>query len=190
MASEVGIVNYALSLLGDDPITDLADDNERARLANRVYEQVRDAVLRAHPWNFAVTRKALVVLAESPVFSWSYQYQLPTDPYCLRVLALNSDEEDREPSDVYAVEGHRLLTNEATANIRYVAKITDSEQFDALFSETVAFRLAATMAYARTGDNPRRLWEAYEDRLREARTVDGQEGSPVHYDITTLTDVR
>ena len=56
----------------------------------------------------------------------------------------------------------------------------------------MAFRMAANLAYAVTGSatNGRRLWEQYQERLAEARTVDGQEGTPLQHDITTLTDVR
>ena len=45
MASEVGICSNALRKLGDDPITSLTDDTERARLCNAFYTDARDAVL-------------------------------------------------------------------------------------------------------------------------------------------------
>jgi len=51
MATEVSICSNALRRLGDDPITALTDDTERARLCNAFYVPSRDLVLRSHPWN-------------------------------------------------------------------------------------------------------------------------------------------
>ena len=62
MATEVSICANALRRLGDDPITSLTDDTERARLCNAFYEDARDACLRSHPWNFAITRASLNIL--------------------------------------------------------------------------------------------------------------------------------
>ena len=66
MATEVSICSNALRRLGDDPITSLTDDTERARLCNSFYPDARDAVLRLHTWNFAVTRASLAQLAAAP----------------------------------------------------------------------------------------------------------------------------
>lgn len=59
MASDVDIVNNALSKLGQSPITALTDDVERARLANRIFTTIRDAVLRDYDWNFALKRASI-----------------------------------------------------------------------------------------------------------------------------------
>ena len=56
MASEVDICNRALSKLGAARITSLTEDSVNARACNAMYESVRDAELRAHPWNFAMKR--------------------------------------------------------------------------------------------------------------------------------------
>ena len=50
------ICNSALVALGASEITFLTDDNERARLCNRLWPTVRDMVLRAHVWNCALKR--------------------------------------------------------------------------------------------------------------------------------------
>ena len=55
MATEVSICSNALRKLGDDPITSLTEDTERARLCNAFYNTARDSLLRSHPWNFAIT---------------------------------------------------------------------------------------------------------------------------------------
>lgn len=192
MASDVEIVNNALLLLGDQQITALTDASNSARLAAGLLNQTKDAVLRAHPWNCAMTRQALAELSDDPAFGWTHQFQLPTDPYCLRALAINDDEEDGNTGDTFKVEGRRLLTNAGTANLRYIRRITDPNDFDGLLYEATSARLAAKMAYAITGDANKSslMWQLYERLIRSARTVDGQEGSPDVINVTTLTEVR
>ena len=92
MATEVSICSNALRRLGDDPITSLTDDTERARLCNAFYADARDACLRSHPWNFAITRASLAQLSATPVYGFDYQFALPTDPFCLRVLAMEFED--------------------------------------------------------------------------------------------------
>lgn len=191
-ASDVDIVNNALIRLGDNSITSLADNTVRARLANVLFADTRDAVLRAHPWNCAVNRVELGLLSAAPSHGWSYQFQLPADPYCLRVLALNDDEEDGDVGDTFRIEGRKLLTNSATAKIRFIGRITDSSAFDSLLYQAFILRLAAEMAYPVTGsvNVAASMWQLYEAKVKEARTVDGQEGSPDTSNFSTLLDVR
>jgi len=89
MATDVSICSNALRRLGDAPITSLTDDTERARLCNAFFPDARDTVLRAHPWNFAITRASLPQLSDTPAYGFNYMYALPTDPYCLRVLEMS-----------------------------------------------------------------------------------------------------
>jgi hypothetical protein len=188
MATSEDLVNQALSLLGDDPIVALSDDTERARLANRIFQPTIDAVLRAHPWNCAMGRAELVETT-APVFDWKHAFILP-DP-CLRVFALNDSQARAESGDLFKIEGVFLLTNASTAKIRFLTRISPPEM-DSLLFDACAFRFASSMAYPISGSTSlsQEMWGLYQARLQEARTVDGQEGSPDRTDITTLTDVR
>ena len=185
MPSVVDICNEAMDLLGAATITSLTENSKEARLCNRRYETVRDAVLRAHPWNIAVTRKQLPRDSEAPAFGFTYQYTLPTDPYCLRVLSLHTSNVDEEiaPYDsqaMFKIEGRKVLTDEGTCRIVYIGRITDTEQYDSLLSSTVATKLAAETAYAITGSTSvsTQMFSLYENRLREARSMDAMEGVP------------
>ncbi len=186
MATEVSICSNALRRLGDDPITSLLDDTERARLCNAFYEPVRDAVLRTHPWNFAIERQSLSQLSTAPLFEYSFQYVLPTDPYCLKVLGMEYSDYE------YKIEGRKLLTDEGSAKIKYIAKITDASQFDALFIEVLTARIAAELAYPVTGSNSlsKQFWEIYNMKLSEARSCDGSEGVIDGIEADTFTGFR
>ena len=172
MATEVSICSNALRKLGDDPITSLTDDTERARLCNAFYEPTRDAVLRAHPWNFAIERQALSKLVSTPIFDYAYEFTLPTSPYCLRVLKMEYEDY------IFKIEGRKLLSDQGDAKILYIAQITDPAKFDPMFTELLTARLTAELAYAITGSNTltKQMWEIYDSKISEARSIDGLEG--------------
>ena len=58
-ASQVSICSNASLMLGGHPINAMDEPTDRARLASNIWPQLRDYVLRAHPWNCAVKRVAL-----------------------------------------------------------------------------------------------------------------------------------
>lgn len=191
MATEVSICSNALRRLGDSPITSLTDDTERARLCNAFYPDARDHVLRAHPWNFAITRASLAKLSDTPAYGFSYMFALPTDPYCLRVLEMEyADYIFKIEND--ATNGRVLLTDESTAKILYIARITDPTLFDAMFVETLTSKLAVDLSYAITGSQQvqAQMEKMYQAKLSEARSVDGQEGFIDDFVSTTFTDFR
>ncbi len=191
MATEVSICSNALRILGDDPITSLTDDTERARLCNSLYVPARDAVLRSHPWNFAITRATLAQLSTTPAYEYAYQYSLPTDPYCLRVLSMEYQDY------IFKIEhlagtGRVLLTDESTAKILYIAKVTDTVQFDSLFVDTLTAKMALELSFPVTNSVTlqAQMQKLYQLKLSEARSIDGQEGFIDDLVSDTLTDFR
>lgn len=172
MASVVGICNNALIKIGHDTITALTENSKAARLCNQIYEDIRDAVFRAHPWNCLIDRVELAALTTTPAFEYTYEYQLPAD--CLRVLSVQEDDIE------FKIENRTLLTDEAEISIRYIKQETDPNAYDALLREAVAARLAAELAIPLSDSTTlaATMWEAYKQKLVEARGMDGQEGTP------------
>ena len=191
MATEVSICSNALRRLGDDPITSLTDDTERARLCNSFYEDSRDAVLRSHPWNFAITRASLAKLSTAPAYGFANQFSLPTNPYCLRVLGMEYEDYIFKIENV-ATHGRVLLTDEATANILYVARITDTNLFDAMFVDVLTQKLAVDLAYPVTNSTTlqTQMQKVFEKKLSEARSIAGQEGFQDDLVSDTFIDFR
>jgi len=185
MSSKVDICNEALDLLGAQTIISLTENSKEARLCNRRFDTVRDSVLRSHPWNCAITRKEIAADSQTPAFGFSYQYSLPSDPYCLKVLSFWNSNVDSEIAAydsqvMYKIEGRKILSDEATCRITYIGRITDTEQFDSILSNCIAYRLAAEISYAITGSTSvsANMFNLYEQRLREARGMDASEGMP------------
>lgn len=187
MASVVGICNNALIKLGQDTIISLTEDSKAARLCNQMYVPARDAVFRAHPWNSLVRRVELAQLSTTPAYGFSYKYQLPTD--CLRVLSTDKVEYDTE---VFKVEGRTILSDNSTLSILYIARETDPNTYDVGLQEVIAARLAAEIAIGMTDSTTlsEQMWGRYEMKLKEARGMDGQEGTPDPIEADTFLNAR
>lgn len=174
--SIIEICNSALTDLGEEPITSLGDGTKAARLCNQRWPAVRDAVLRAHPWNCATAQVRLAASAQGPAFGHAHAYPLPTD--CLRVLAVECSGAGLEG---WEVQGGALLCGEAgPLDLTFVRRLDDPRLYDALLVEALTARLAATLAYPLTASTAlgQAFWNAYIDKLREARGVDAREAAP------------
>tara|TARA_R110000824_G_scaffold149861_9_gene320272 strand:- start:2439 stop:3041 length:603 start_codon:yes stop_codon:yes gene_type:complete len=182
--SVVQIVNNALVKIGANAILTLTEDSEAARAANLIYEQVRDACIRDHVWNFAVNRVELAQNSAAPAFEFSYQYNLPSD--CLRVLQM-------ENMDMfYQVEGGKLLTDEGTAKILYLARVEDVNLFDSMFVEALSARIAAELCVTLAESNTlySNMMEMYQRKLSDARSMDAQESGYREIVADTWLDSR
>ena len=91
-----------------------------------------------------------------------------------------------------ATHGRVLLTDEATANILYVARITDTNLFDAMFVDVLTQKLAVDLAYPVTNSTTlqTQMQKVFEKKLSEARSIDGQEGFQDDLVSDTFTDFR
>lgn len=146
--SEVEICNLALSKLGASSIVSLSQDTIEAIACLRVFNALRDAVLYDFPWDFALARKELSRLSKNDAWDYNYAYQLPVDPYCLRVV-----ETDGDKNYPWIVEGRVLYTNKESIKIKYITKITDTTKYNPMFDNMLATLIASDLALALTGDS-------------------------------------
>ena len=174
----------SLTMLGQQPISALTDSNNRAVMANARYADIRDTVLRAHPWNCAIKRDSLVKRAAAtgllgaPKWGFTNTYALPSD--FVRMVDLE------DPTQKYSIEsGNRedthasandmvLLTDASEMNIRYVYRITNVVKMDDTLKHAIAVRLAAELALAVTGDSGKEgfLIEKYHMVIAQAQWED------------------
>lgn len=191
MSADVDIVNAALVKLGEQTIASLSEDVKPARLASFIYADVRDAVLRAHPWNFALKRALLAASTAAPTWGYVYAYNLPADPdYCLRALTVNGE---NQYSGKWKVEGRQILTDlGAPLKLLYISRATVVDDWDALFREALSARLAAELAepLGKATSLQEAMVRLYGDKLGEARSSDGQEGVPDLIEADLWTDAR
>jgi len=188
--STTDIANRALQMLGANTILALTDATREARAADTCYDSCRKAELRSHPWNFAVKRVILAPDATAPAFGYAYQFTLPSD--CLRVPL------PRDATLDWRAEGNKLLTNTlqspwlgatqassstgtgAKLMLAYIADITDTTQYDALFIEVLAARMAVAMCDQITQSNTKKqaIEGDYKALVSEARKVNAMENLP------------
>lgn len=189
MTTETSICNLALAECGNKRIASIDDPTNEARICKTFFEQVRDEVLRSHPWNFAMKRAILSELSPAPAFGWCRRFALPSD--YLRMVELN-DRQQGAPTEMWAVEGGELLTDEDCAHVRYVARATDTSKFDPLFVKALSILLASKIAANITGDrtlSPQLLARYQAIDAPAARRVDAGEGSPVRRLPSTDSDL-
>lgn len=178
--SVIEVCNNALLDLGESVIMSLGDESKAAGLCNHRWPAVRDAVLRAHPWNCAMGQAELAASTAAPLWKWEYKYVLPTD--FLRIVHIVSQSGYEVPD--WEIQGGIILCNEeAPIYISYVRRETDPKKYDALLGEALSARLAATLAYPLSGSTSlaQSYWAVYQEKLAEARGVDAREGVPESY---------
>lgn len=187
MADSTEICNVGLSKIGEDTILDLSENSRAGRACNLIYNPIRQALLRAHTWNFSVIRVELALLTTTPSYGWQYEFQLPAD--FLKLLGTSWDEYLQVK---FKVEGDKIRTDEVTFSITYVSDIEDVNKFDSLFAEALATRLAAELAIILVDDInlKKTMMDEYEHKFGEAKSSDAQDNMTDEFITTTWVNSR
>ena len=177
------IANLALTKIGETQIASIDDPNEKtARTIKSLFDQTLEEVLRVHFWGFAMTARALVAEETSvglpaELDGWENAFALPAD--YLRLEKVTSGGEKIDLFRIQRANGKRcLLANVDALTLHYVARVTDTAEFDPLFVQAFATLLAARLARGITGSEQleTQLMQRYETvDLPNARTANGQD---------------
>lgn len=180
MSSKTQIANRALSKLGQPRVSNIDTTNTKAaRIISSMWDSVRDDVLQAYPWSFAVKRASLAPdgVNADEWDEWSYSYTTPAD-----FLSLYDIKDD----PAYSFEGGKILTDEgSTLYIRYIAQITNTGQYSPVFNNALSTRLAYEACEEVTQSNTKKeaLLREYQIVLGNAYLTDA-----VQNPIVTLED--
>lgn len=180
MSSKTEIANRGLSKLGEPRVSNIdTTDTKPARVMKYMWDMLLDAELAAFPWNFAVTRKQLAKDATAPAWGYSNRYRLPSDFLSLLEVRYNPD---------YKIEtdattgGKFILTDQgAPLYIRYIKRVTDTAEFDPLFNDAFASRLAYEGCEEITQSNTKKqlLAADYKEAISRAYANGSIQDSPV-----------
>lgn len=190
MASKVDICNLALTRISASRITALDASTVEAKDCNALYDLIAEEVMSAGPWPSVVKRAELAQLVDAPTYEFSYAYQLPLNPKCLRVLSINESKIGEIP---HSIEGTTLLTDESTIKIRYLAYITDTESYDIYLRQAIVDKLSAELTYKITGQIGayKSALQYYRDHSRELLAEAGLgAGSSQLVNSDTFIDAR
>lgn len=171
--TNVAICNMAFTRIGTNRISSLTQDTENARIANLLYDFIVDEVLASYPWPCAITRASFAQLTTTPAYEYAYEYQLPSNPYCLKVLSVY-------PTGDYKVEGRKLLTDLSSVSARYIGRLTNASDFSPYVTRVLVAKLAVEFS-GRIANalNLKRVLEAeYNLEFARAKVASGQSGYP------------
>lgn len=157
MISKVDIGNMALIHLGIKPITSLNEASKPAQTINLFFDSTRDAVLRAHFWNFASKTEQLVAISGELLPGWLYLYAQPPQCLCIRKVFDDTTIPNPKPSEYKPTlsptsNQRSIAANVSPAYIEYTMQIVDPNLFDTAFIKAFSRLLASELAQPLTGN--------------------------------------
>lgn len=191
-SSAISICSNALLMLGEAPISSFTEEGQpsqldTARLCANLWPSVRDYVLRSHTWNCATKRAVLSPETTAPAFGYTHKFALPGD--WLRNIEIN----DNVASVVdHVVESKKLLMNGNVCRIRYVWRNEDTGSWDPMLVHACELAMAAKLAYPVTASTTKQEIQEnlFQNALRMARAVDGQDESTAQFGDMPLLEAR
>jgi hypothetical protein len=184
MASRVQVCNMALGLIGAEMIASItAPATEAERKCALYIDQAIDETLRLYPWNCAIKRTALALLATAPTWGYAYSFSLPSD----YIRGLWADYQDIN----FKIVSRTLHCDDNTFNLEYISRIGVNEMDAALLAAVIA-KLAEYLAFAITnsGSMAEAMVKRFEMALIKATIADSQEGTPDEMDDNTFVNAR
>jgi hypothetical protein len=173
-ASKVEIANLALLRIGQRSIQSLDEQSNEASFARKLYDRTRRTVLRTHPWRFALKLQTLALETTTPP-GYAYSYALPSD--CLYAVEIVAASSGYTTPAKFELNGKSIWTDEPEAQLRYIRDVTDPNEFDDLFVDAFAYRLAAELAQPVAGkaDAVGTMMQLYQFTLNLARAASAGE---------------
>ncbi|PUB87075.1 MAG: hypothetical protein DBP02_02185 [gamma proteobacterium symbiont of Ctena orbiculata] len=181
MTSKVQICNLALLAIGAESYIQSIDEHSpQAKACKQAYDDMVEAALADHDWNFATQYDTLALVGEPPG-DWAYQYAYPNG--CVRareIIRPSRQGYDPIPFTIAsASDGNSrvILTDEAEAQLRYTGLITNPGMYPPIFVEALALRLsmAITMPLTRKQKLLEQQTRLYQGALIRAAAASGNE---------------
>lgn len=170
--SDVGICNSGLLKCGARQISSLSDNTRASNVCAQMYPILRDEVLRAVPWRFALEQAVLgTPAAVAPAFDYTSAYDIPSE--MLRVWKVNANS--------WTQIGQQILCNNNSGiNVLAIFQNTDPTTYDAQFAEALAWRIAMeiSMALVQSAPLAAQMEKGYEKSIALARSTNAVIGTP------------
>jgi hypothetical protein len=189
MASREQIANRALQKIGAARVTSLDDGSRNADAVSFAFDFLRDSELQMNFWTFAIRRVSIAADSVAPIFGRTLSYALPAD--YLRIAP-----DDPHYPSYYTdrlFEGRKILTDEGgPLQIRYVSNGIPEEQWDPLFADALAMRIAMEVCEELTQSSTKRdaAETAYKYFVDMAKKVNSIVAGPITPEIDEIVAVR
>lgn len=182
--SDVGICNSGVVKVGGETISSFTDGTRTSNLLQAQYPILRDEVMRAAAWRFALTQRTLgVPNATAPLFDYMAAYDIPND--ILRVWKVATPD--------WTEIGNQILCNKTDGiDCLCVFQNTDPTSWDAQFAEALAWRVAQEVAMALVQSAPlaKSMGDNYEKAVATARSANAIIGTPDRLIADTWSNAR
>jgi len=164
------ICNEALVFLGEAPLLTFPEESTNGDHCEIFYDRAKESELVKYPWNFATKRQQLTRLSSTPVFDYSFEFQIPPD--LLKILEVYPKEAR------WRRESNSILADCDTLYIVGIYNVNE-DKFNAQFASVISARLAILLAPILT-ERDVKFTQAgawYEDVVGDAKRVDSHESS-------------
>ncbi|MER9270472.1 hypothetical protein [Mesorhizobium sp. M0643] len=144
------VANMVLAVFDEAPIDSLDQDVKAARLLNLHFDLTREAELTKYAWVFAIL-SATVEGTDTGTgdCTLNWVYELPAD--CLRPLPLTYNGDPCGVPISWRQEAGLIYSDQSSPRIvRYIANLTDPNDWDSLFTEVLVGALAIKVAHPLT----------------------------------------
>jgi hypothetical protein len=189
--TNIDICARALILIGAQPISSFSDGSTEALVASNIYDDILEAALTRHRWNFATTQKQLSLLASQPAGKFDYAYQMPTDPAVLQIVTITVNDYvipyDRYRNYIY-VDNYGSNSN---LIMDYIYKV-DEQYFPPYFKLALEYNLASLFAgsVARDASLISQFAELAERQYLRAKHIDATEATNKKLDTGRYINLR
>ena len=185
--TDIDLCSKALLKIGASTIDSFEDGVAEAEVSTNLYPMIRDGLISAHPWNFAVTQSKLSRLTIIPVADYQYAYQLPLN--LLRIISAGVGA--RGKGLEYSIQENMLLSNFSNVTLTYIYRPAEY-QFPAYFVDILVSKLAAEFCLPLTESTSRAeyLTKKFEGEFSKAKLLDSQQDTPQTFEDFTLVEVR
>lgn len=182
--STVAICNMALSHIGaDSTIEDIDEDDAGAKACKTWFDWSRAQTLAAYDWNFARRRATLALHDDAaPDGDWTYRYALPTGLLKARYVVNPAGWTDNAVPFVLELSNdgseQTILCDVDDAVMVYTFDQTDSSLWSPEFVDTLAWRLAASIAFQVTGNRAvvQDALKTFSAMLMQSAAINANEG--------------
>ena len=184
MPSTTEISNMALTIANKCWIEDIEEDSDEANVCKIFLHPSKRSILRTFPFPFAV---GFMNPARVPIVSHKYQFVYQKPKWCLKVLEVlqqpttyqssyYSGARSRQvlpPKNPFEVFGTKIHTDVEQCMIKYTKDVVDTDEFDDLFVEALAHRLAVflIMRFTRDAKHAQTVFNTFLNILNLAKSA-------------------
>ena len=183
-SSDISICSTACLLVGANEIESFTQGTQEAKVCAAIYTVTKDNLLSTHPWRFSLGQVSLARLTATPLFGFTYAFQLPPD--FIRLININ-------PDSNYKIHEDKIYCDLTTCDITYQFSPSEAK-FPPYFVRLVELEMASLLAASLVEDlSKQQMFQALaEKESRKSRNTDSQNHKGVQVSTSNfgMTKVR